>query len=84
MTTDQEFVERTTAAAADLGLAFVGTPEGKMQSALNRVRSNLEAQLKEPFGADLAAAMAQAFVTAVAGHKAEIEGGTSTRSAVLQ
>jgi hypothetical protein len=50
-------------------LAVAGTPEGKMLRELQRMRSNLEAK---PFGADVATAMAEAFVTAVAGHKHEM------------
>jgi 7-keto-8-aminopelargonate synthetase-like enzyme len=75
-TTPTGFVERCAAAAADLGLFFVGAAESDMMAALHQVRSNLEAELAESFGADVAALMAQAFVAAVVGRRREIEHAT--------
>ena len=73
MTTQAEFVQRCVAAAADLALFFVGAPEEKMLASLHQTRINLEADLAETFGADVAAAIAEAFVAAVIGHRREIE-----------
>jgi K+-sensing histidine kinase KdpD len=63
------------AAAADLALLFVGTSEERMLQSLQQTRQNLTADLAEPFGAEIAALVAEAFVTAVARQKAEIEKG---------
>jgi hypothetical protein len=75
----QAFINRSVAAAADLALFFVGTPDEAMMESLRDVRSNLETQLSEKLGADVAALFAQAFVVAVVGHRGKIEaaGGTS-------
>jgi hypothetical protein len=45
----------------------------EMLVALNRTRENLEAKLSEEIGAETAAAVAEAFIGAVAGHKRELE-----------
>jgi hypothetical protein len=79
MDTPAEFVTRCVDAAADLALLFVGEPEEKMLATLQQTRANLEAELSESFGPDMAAAVAQAFVKAVIGRRREIEaaaGGT--------
>jgi hypothetical protein len=68
-----EFVDRSVAAAADLALFFVGQPEEKMLATLRQTRANLEAELSELWGADVAALYAEAFVAAVARHRREIE-----------
>jgi hypothetical protein len=73
MTTQVEFAERCTAAAADMALFFVGAPEEKMLASLHQTRINLEADLAETFGADVAAAIAEAFVATVVRHRREIE-----------
>jgi 7-keto-8-aminopelargonate synthetase-like enzyme len=73
MTTQAEFAERCAAAAADLALYFVGAPDEQMLASLHQTRTNLEADLAETFGADVAAAIAQAFCAAVIGHRREIE-----------
>ena len=44
-----------------------------MLAALHQTRANLEAELAKPFGPDIAAQMAEAFVAAVVGRKREIE-----------
>jgi hypothetical protein len=44
-----------------------------MLSALEQTRHNLEAEIAPMLGAEMAAAVAEAFVGAVAGHKREIE-----------
>jgi hypothetical protein len=75
-----EFVQRCVAAADELALLYAGEPEEKMLAALHQVRANLEAKLAEPFGPDVAAGMAEAFVAAVIAREREIEaaaGGTS-------
>jgi hypothetical protein len=68
-----QFIDRCAAAAADLALFFVGEPKEKMMQALHQTRANLEAELAEPFGPDVAAQMAEAFVAAVIARKREIE-----------
>ena len=73
MTTPSEFTERAVKSAADLALFFVGVPEEAMKRSLLEAQSNLEAQLAEPFGPEIARDMAKAFVTAVAGRRREIE-----------
>jgi 7-keto-8-aminopelargonate synthetase-like enzyme len=83
MTTQVEFVERCVAAAADLALFFVGAPENEMLVSLHEVRANLEAELAEAFGAEVAALMAQAFVAAVVGRRREIEAAGETPPPVL-
>jgi hypothetical protein len=76
---NQEFIDRCVSAAADLALFYAGTPDEAMMVSLHQVRSNVEAGLAEPFGPDVAAQMAEAFVAAVIGRKREIDaaGGSS-------
>ncbi len=57
----------------DLALFFVGEPEEKMLATLQQTRANLQAQLAQQFGPDIAAQIAAAFVKALIGRKAEIE-----------
>jgi hypothetical protein len=83
MTTQSEFVERSVAAAADLALFYVGIPDDAMTQSLNEVRSNLTASLSEPFGPDIAAGIAGAFVKAVASRRREIEEVSVAPSRVL-
>ena len=75
--TDQ-FIERCVAAAADLALYFVGAPDEQMLASLQQTRTNLETELTEMFGAEVATIVAQAFVSAVVGHRREIEGAGET------
>jgi hypothetical protein len=70
---NQEFIDRCVAAAADLSLFFVGVPENEMLVSLYQVRANLETDMSETLGADVAALIGQAFVAAVIGHRREIE-----------
>jgi hypothetical protein len=67
------FIERLAAAVADLALFFCGEPDDRMHAALRQTRMNLETKLSETFGAETAARIAQAFVTAVTRRKAEID-----------
>jgi hypothetical protein len=64
--------------AASLASFYVGTPDDQMLIALYRVRSNLEAGLSEAFGAEVATAIAQAFVATVIRHRAELETAAET------
>jgi hypothetical protein len=64
--TDRD-IEECVAAAADLALFFVGSPENGMLLSLYQVRANLEAELAETFGPDVADAVAQAFVATAVG-----------------
>jgi hypothetical protein len=61
--------------AASLALFFLNEPE-EMLAALERTRNNLEAEIATILGAELAAAIAEAFVGAVAGHRRELESMT--------
>jgi hypothetical protein len=69
---------RSVAAAADLALFFVGTPDEAMMHSLYDVRSNLQEQLAQTFGPDVAAAIAGAFVATVARRRREIEAAGAT------
>jgi hypothetical protein len=71
--TPERFVSSCVSSAADLALFFVGEPDEKVRSALLQTRANLQVQLAEQFDPDIAAQIAEAFVKAVAGRKAEIE-----------
>jgi hypothetical protein len=68
-----EFIDRCVASASELALFFTGVPENEMTAALYQVRANIEAELAGMFAPDVAAAIATAFVTAVAGRRREIE-----------
>ena len=74
MTTQAEFAERCVAAAADLALYFVGAPDEQMLASLHQTRTNLETELAETFGAEVATAIAEAFVATVIRHRREIGG----------
>ena len=70
-----EFIERCVASASDLSLLFVGESEERMLAALSETKENLKMGLAEYFGAEVAALVAEAFVTAVVRQKAELESG---------
>lgn len=71
-------IDTCVAVAAQLALFFVGTPEDEMLASLHHVRSDLEARLSEPFGAAVAAVIAEAFAATVALHRREIEAAGET------
>jgi hypothetical protein len=73
-----EFIGRLRDEAANLALFFLNEPEEKMLAALEQTRSNLEAEIAPILGAEMAAAIAAAFVTVVARHRREIEAGGGT------
>ena len=77
MLTDRD-IDDCVAAAADVALLFVGTPEDVMLGALYQMRADLEAGLSEAFGADVAAMIAQSFVATVIRHRREIEAAGET------
>jgi hypothetical protein len=81
--TPEEFTKRSVAAVADLGLFFAGMPDEIMAAALQGIRANLEANLADEFGIDAAGSFAKEFLHAVAGHRREIDGGSSTMSRTL-
>jgi hypothetical protein len=83
MNAQSEFVERSVTAAADLALFYVGIPDDAMTQSLDEVRSNLTASLAEPFGPDIATAIAREFVKAVASRRREIEEVSVAPSRVL-
>ena len=72
----EQLIGRLRDEAASLALFFLNEPEGKMLAALERTRNNLEAEIATILGAELAAAIAEAFVGAVAGHRRELESMT--------
>jgi hypothetical protein len=59
--------------AADLALFFVGISEDAMLLALSEVRSNLDGEHSETFDADIAAIIAQAFVSTVVLRRRELD-----------
>jgi hypothetical protein len=73
MITKTEFIDRSVKSAADLALLFAGEPDSKVASTLATIRANLETQLSEPLGPDIAVKFAAGFVEAVAGRRREIE-----------
>jgi hypothetical protein len=83
MTTQAEFAERCAAAAADMALFFCGASEEQMLASLHQTRINLEANLAETFGAEVATAIAAAFVATVIRHRREIETAGATPPVVL-
>jgi hypothetical protein len=73
----EQLIGRLRDEAASLALFFLNEPE-EMLAALERTRNNLEAEIATILGAELAAAIAEAFVGAVAGHRRELESMTGT------
>ena len=79
------WIEDMVAAAAGLGLFYVGVPEDEMVLSLYDTESDLEAAL-QPFGADVAALIAETFCATVIRRKRELEleaSGDSTSPVVL-
>ena len=74
---NDELIQRMVADAAKLALHFVGAPRHDMLIALGEIRDIAQANLDflPPAIAQIAAA---AFVTAIAGHAAELEGQKGT------
>jgi hypothetical protein len=60
-------------AAADLALFFAGEPDAKVLATLNQTRKNLQRDLTDTIGAEMAAQIAESFCGAVMGHKHELE-----------
>ena len=83
MITPEEFTQRSVQSAADLALFFVGASDQAIKESLLELQSTLEAQLAEPFGPEIGAAMAREFVAAVAGRRREIEEVSNATSRVL-
>jgi hypothetical protein len=54
-----------------------------MLASLHQTRTNLETELTEMFGADVAAAIAAAFVATVIRHRRELEAAGDTTPRVL-
>ncbi len=69
----QRFIERCADAVRDLSLFFVGAPDAEITAALDQTRANLEADLTETVGGEVAAQIAEAFTKAVIGRKHELE-----------
>jgi hypothetical protein len=68
-----DMVNQLVAAAANIALLFVGVPHEIMLARLYDLREQVQAQFSAMLGPDYARFVAELFVTAVAGHKAEIE-----------
>jgi hypothetical protein len=68
-----EFLASCEAGIRDMSLFFVGAPDDVMTKALEQTRENLKVQLSESMGAEAGVPIADAFVAAVAGRRAEIE-----------
>jgi hypothetical protein len=68
----EKFLESLVSSAADLAIFFVGVGEPDMMIRLYEVRTNLEIGLANPFGPDVAAAIAEAFVAAVISRRREL------------
>jgi len=71
----KDFVERCVAAAANLGLLFVGQSDERVMAELSLVRDNLISELSPMFGKDVADEIAARFVFAVLAHRRELESG---------
>ena len=71
----QDFVKRCVAAAADLGLLFVGQSDERVMAELSLVRDNLISELTPIFGSDVTNEIAARFVVAVLAHRRELESG---------
>jgi hypothetical protein len=70
-----EFIDRCVAAAADMALAFVGEPIDTVMRRLNQTHENLRRDLTPQFGPEVAHQVADAFVRAVIGQKAQLDAG---------
>jgi hypothetical protein len=68
----ERLIGRLRDAAADLALFFAGQPDDKVLAGLGQTRRNLEADLADSLD-ETAAKIAEAFIAAVGGRKAEIE-----------
>ena len=77
-----EFIDNTVAMAAGYALWFAGVPGAEVMRHLLDTRANLEADLAEMYGHDVAAAIAEAFVVAVVRRRAEIEAAGAMQRAV--
>lgn len=81
---DPEFIDRCVASAADMALLFVGASQEQMLPALFTVRERMRLKLAEPFGAEIAALIAESFVATVVRRKAEIESTVGTAVGRMQ
>jgi hypothetical protein len=69
--TDQ-FIQDMVESAGNLGLFYVGVPEEEMVAALYDMEADLENAL-QPFGADVAATIAETFCATVIRRRRELE-----------
>jgi hypothetical protein len=68
-----EFIKNTVAMAAGYATWFAGVPDAEVMPRLDAARAHMTAELAEKFGAEAAAAVAQAFVVAVLRQKRHLE-----------
>lgn len=66
------FVASCVRSAADLALGLAGEDDHEVEATLDKTRANLAEKLTAEFGAENAALLADAFVAAVRGRRAEI------------
>jgi len=69
----RDFVNRVVNAAEDIAIAVTGKPDDEVRARLQVTRQNLQDDLTETLGAEVAAQVAEAFVSAVLGEKHERE-----------
>ena len=77
-----QFIEDCLTAAASLGLFYIGVPDEEMIAALYDIEANLEDRL-QPFGADVAALISEAFCATVIRRRRELEAGGEMPPVVL-
>jgi hypothetical protein len=68
-----EFIKNTVAMAAGYATWFAGAPDAEMMPRLDEARLHMTADLAPRFGADAAAAIAEAFVRTVIRQKRDLE-----------
>jgi hypothetical protein len=67
------FIENTVAMAAGYAVWFAGVPDAEVMPRLEAARVHMTAELAERFGAEVATAVAEAFIVAVLRQKRDLE-----------
>jgi hypothetical protein len=68
-----EFIKNTVALANGYALWFAGVPDAEMMPFLDMARANMTTDLAQKFGAEVATAVAEAFIVAVLRQKRDLE-----------